>query len=169
MSDTSLVNIKERFPSAQVQGARSLQEVLDAWEKRGLNPVELTTEETIQRITIEHDPLNGKLTWTISRNMDGLMATLIATNTLVLMPSLIVSETVKSIATYFVEGEGRGDLGSGEAMVLIAFKDGRLVIDSMPKDNKIAIRKLLAATLITLLAQDNRNPIEEFAGTLFNK
>lgn len=162
MSDTALVQRDTKFPTAQVDGAVSLAAVLEAWKERGLEPVDIARSDTVQKITIEHDPLDGKLTWSVTGNMDGLMAQLLAVNALVLMPSLIVGDAVMSIAEYFTTGAGRIDLGTGEAAVVIAFKEGRLSMDSMPKDNPIAVRKLMAAALLYLLAQDNGNPTERF-------
>ncbi|MBI4999672.1 hypothetical protein HZB97_02800 [Candidatus Gottesmanbacteria bacterium] len=49
--------VGELFPSAQVPGAKSLKQVFTQWKKRGLEPVEVSREATIQRIEITHDPL----------------------------------------------------------------------------------------------------------------
>jgi len=128
-----------------------------------------TEAETVQRIVITHDPLNGQLKWTISPNMDGLMATLLATNTLALMPALVVADAAVSIAEYFTTGEGRADLGTGEAAVMIAFRNGRLAVDSLPANNKTALRKLLATTLMALLAADDGHPLEGVLADLAGK
>src|SRR3990167_7458340 len=122
------------FPAAQVPGAASLKQVFAQWKKRGLEPVEVSRAETVQRIVIEHDPLDGQLKWTTSGNMDGLMAQLLTVNAAVLMPSIIVGDAAVSIAEYFTTGKGRVDLGTGTAAVMIGFQDGKLVLDWTPKD-----------------------------------
>lgn len=145
---------------AQVPGATSLNQVFAQWKKRGLEPVEVARADTIQRITIEHDPLDGKLTWKTSGPMDGLMTQLLTVNALVLMPSLVVGDAAVSIAEYFTTGKGRIDLGTGTAAVMIGFQDGKLVLDWTPKDAPIAAKKLLAAALLFMIAKDAGLPIE---------
>ncbi|MBI3385760.1 hypothetical protein HY031_01600 [Candidatus Gottesmanbacteria bacterium] len=125
-----------------------------------MEPVEVARADTIQRITIEHDPLDGKLTWKTSGPMDGLMAQLLAVNAAVLMPSIIVGDAAVSIAQYFTTGKGRVDLGTGTAAVMIGFQDGKLVLDWTPKDAPIAAKKLLAAALLFMIAKDAGLPME---------
>lgn len=154
------------FPMAQVPGATSLNQVFAQWKKRGLEPVEVSRAETIQRITIEHDPLDGKLTWKTEGPMDGLMTQLLTVNALILMPSLIVADAAVSIAEYFTTGAGRIDLGTGTAAVMIGFQDGKLVLDWTPKDAPIAAKKLLAAALLFMIAKDAGLPLEKLLKSL---
>jgi hypothetical protein len=156
----------ELFPAAQAPGATSLKDVFAQWKRRGLEPVEVTRAETIQRITIEHDPLDGKLTWKTSGPMDGLMTQLITVNALMLMPSLIVADAAVSIAGYFTTGKGRVDLGTGTAAVMIGFENGKLVLDWQPKDAPIAAKKLLAAALLFMIAKDAGLPMENLLKSL---
>ncbi len=161
MSD-ELVVTTERYPFAQVQGAQSMQDVLEAWKERGWKPVQLSIDDLIQTVKISLNPKNGDLSWECSANMvDGLMATLLATEATFLMPSLVTAEGAISLAEYFARGEGRPDLGTGEAMVIIGFKDGKLKIDWEPKDRPIACKKLLAMALMCLLISDTQKlPME---------
>src|SRR3990167_7776098 len=105
---------RELFPASQVAGATSVADVLAAWKEQGLEPQDVARADTLQRISIEHDPLDGKLKWTTSGPMDGMMAILLAVQTAI------------SMGEYFLQGAGRVDMPSGEAAVVIAFKDGRL-------------------------------------------
>lgn len=150
----------EIFPAAQVSGAKSLKQVFAEWKKRGLEPVEVARADTIQRIIIEHDPLDGKLTWKTQGPMDGLMTQLLSINALVLMPSLVVGDAAVSIAEYFTTGKGKVDLGTGTAAVMVGFQDGRLVLDWTPKDAPLAAKKLLAAALLFMIAKDAGLPLE---------
>ncbi len=162
-----LIVQKEEFPLAQVPSATSLEEVFAAWKERGLKPVELTQEETVQRIVIEHDPLKGKLKWTASPNMDGMGVVLHAAEATILMPAVVTAEGAVSIAEYFLRGEGKIDLGTGSAAVMLAFKDGRLAIDYEPKTNgDVAAKKMLAAAFLSLVAKDAGIPIENIIVTL---
>ncbi len=164
-----LIVQKPEFPLAQVPSATSLEEVFAAWKERGLKPVELTQEETTQRIVIEHDPLRGNLKWTSSPNMEGMGVILHAAETTVLMPAVVTAEGAVSITEYFLRGQGKIDLGTGSAAVMLAFKDGRLAIDYQPKDSPIAAKKLLAAAFISLIAKDAGIPIENILVTLSGK
>lgn len=151
---------KELFPTAQAAGALTESDVFARWRERGMEPVEVTPEQTIQRIVIEHNTLTGELKWTCSPNMDGLMAILNATRTAVLMPSLLVGDAAMSLCEYFTSGAGQLDLGTGKAAVVIGFDNGRMVLDWQPKDAPIAAKKLLAAALIFMVAKDAGLPIE---------
>jgi hypothetical protein len=157
----SLEKVAERFPMAQVSGAQSLAEIDAQWKERGYIGRLLTKEQTIQRIVIERDPIEGKLTWTISPNQDGLLAVLNATSAAYLMPCVVVGDVAQSIAEYFCVGDGRVDIGSGKAVVIVAFKDGKLAIDFEPRGAPIAAKKLLAIALLRLLAEDAGLPIDK--------
>lgn len=169
MKPKKVIAVSQRqklFPAAQVPGATSLKQVFAAWKKRGLEPVDVARADTLQRITIEHDPLDGKLTWKTQGPMDGLMAQLLAVNALVLMPSLIVADSAVSIAQYFTTGKGRIDLGTGTAAVMIGFENGKLVLDWQPKDAPVAAKKLLAAALLFMIAKDAGLPLENLLKSL---
>ncbi len=160
MSD-QLTGGNEIFPVTQVPGTQPLAEVFMQWKKRGLEPVEVTRESVLQRIEITHDPLEGKLTWKSSGNMDGLGTVLMALEATCLMPAFVVADAAFSICDYFTRGDGQLDLGTGEAAVMVAFKDGRLALDWQPKDAPIAAKKLLASALIFMLAKDAGLPLEK--------
>lgn len=159
----------ELFPAAQVPRAKSLAQVFEEWKKRGLEPVDVARADTIQRITIEHDPLDGKLTWKTQGPMDGLMTQLLTVNALMLMPSLIVADAAVSIAGYFTTGPGKVDLGTGTAAVMIGFENGKLVLDWQPKDAPVAAKKLLAAALLFMIAKDAGLPMENLLNALGGK
>ena len=89
--------------------------------------------------------------------MDGLMATLIAGEATFLMPSLLVGDATMDIVEYFTKGEGHLDLGTGEAFVAIGFKDGKLSVQYEPHDKPIALKKILMAVLLSILASDSRD------------
>ena len=95
--------------------------------------------------------------------MDGLIACEMITNAAFLMPAILVVDGAMSIAEYFTNGVGQLDLGTGEAAVMIAFKNGRLAIDWTPKEAPaptIAAKKLLAIALLRLIAEDAGLPME---------
>lgn len=155
----------ELFPAAQVPGATSLNQVFAQWKKRGLKPVEITDGDQLQRITITHDPLKGKLKWETQGSLDGLIATEIITNAAFLMPAILTAEGAFSIAEYFTKGPGQLDLGTGTAAVMIGFQNGKLVLDWTPKDAPIAAKKLLAAALLFMIAKDAGLPLEKILTT----
>lgn len=152
------------FPMAQVPGATSLNQVFAQWKKRELKPVEVTRAETIQRITIEHDPLKGELKWETQGPLDGLIATEIITNAAFLMPAILTADGAFSIAEYFTKGAGQLDLGT--AAVMVGFQNGKLVLDWTPKDAPIAAKKLLAAAMLFMIAKDAGLPMENLLKSL---
>ena len=156
----------DKFSTALATGALTESDVFAQWRGRGLEPVEVTPEQTIQRIVIEHHTLTGELRWTCSPNMDGLMAILNATRTALLIPSLLVGDAAMSLCEYFTSGAGQLDLGSGKAVVVIGFDNGRLALDWQPKDSPIAAKKLLAAALIFMVAKDAGLPIERLMSAM---
>ena len=156
-----LAEKQEVYPTALVPGAKSLSEVFQKWKEKGFHPTEITKGEQLQKIVITHDPLKGELKWETFGPLDGLMATEMIANAMLLMPALLVGETAFSVAEYFTTGPGRIDLGSGQAMVLIALKDGKLSIDWNPKENTIVAKKLLASALLYLIAKDAGLPLEK--------
>lgn len=155
-----------KYPTAHVPGAQSLGDVFAEWQERGFTPVEVTRDQVLQRIEIIHDPLKGELTWKTSGSLDGLGMTLLATQATMLMPAILTADGAMSICEYFTRGQGQLDLGTGEAAVMVAFKDGRLALDWQPKETPIAAKKLLAAALLFLLARDAGLPIERLAESL---
>jgi len=160
-SDTQIAPAEGRFPTAQAPGATTLAEVLETWRARGLQPVEITEGEQLQRIIITHDPLRGELKWETQGPMDGLIATEVATNAMLLMPAILVAEGAFSIAEYFTRGPGKLDLGTGQAGVVVGFKDGRLSLAYDPPDAPIAAKKLLAAALLFMVTRDAGLPLEK--------
>jgi len=155
-----LAKIQPRYPMAQIPNALTTEEVVTAWREKGFAPQQISDTEALQTITITNDPLHAKLSWQASANLDGLGITLHATEATLLMQSVITAEGAQSICEYFTKGDGRIDLGTGEAMVLVAFKNGRLALDWNPKDAPIAAKKLLANALLYMIAKDAGLPLE---------
>lgn len=145
---------------------RPLPEVLAEWRARGLTPTEITDGEQLQRITITHDPLRGQLKWETKGPLDGLIATELIADAALLMPAVVVGDAAVSIAEYFTRDEGRLDLGTGQATVIVAFSNGRLALDWQPKEAPIAAKKLLAAALLYLVARDAGLPLENLLRAL---
>ena len=141
---------REMFPMAGVPGATDLTEVIEAWKERGLEAEEISRADTLQQIVTSHDPLNGQLTWKTSGPMDALMAVWLAVNTAI------------SIGEYFTQGTGRVDMPTGEVVVIMGFKNGRLSI-AQPEGNQLAAEKLLTNVLRYFWARSNGNPVERFA------
>ncbi len=162
----ALIKINNRYPMAQVPNAQSSTDVLAEWKRRGFTWQELTREQALQTILIEHDPLDGKMVITPSKNMDGLLIILHAAEAAFLVPAVLVADAAQSIAEYFTVGKGQVDLGTGEAMVVVVFKDGRLAVDFEPRDAPIAAKKLLAVALLRMIAQDAGLPIQNLFGAL---
>ena len=166
-----IVPIAEAFPTAMVPGAKSLPDVVRGWKDQwNFVPKEMSEEDIIQRIVIEFDPRLdpitgvGKISWTPSKNMDGLGQMLVTTEAWLSMPSIIVEDALLSMIDYYLSSEGRIEIGTGQAAVIIGFEDGRLFSDSHPKDVPVpetAEKKLLVARLLYLLARAQGKPAEQ--------
>ncbi len=164
MSD--IIPAGEAFPNAMVPGAQTMSDVLAVWKLCGLKPVQITDGDQLQRITLTHDPLRGELKWETQGPLDGLLATEMIANAALLMPAIITADGALSIAEYFTRGPGQLDLGTGEAGVVVVFKEGRMALDWEPKDAPIAAKKLLAAALLFMVARDAGLPIERLLAAL---
>ena len=161
----AIAPIQEAFPAAMIPGAKSLPAVLHGWkEKWNFVPQEMSEEDIIQRIVIEFNPLKGEISWTPSKNMDGLGQMLTTMEAWLSMPSIIVGDALLSMIDYYLSSEGRIEVGTGQAAVIIGFDNGRLFSDSHPKNvpvPEIAEKKLLIARLLYLLARAQGKPAEQ--------
>lgn len=155
-----LQKTRERFPFAQVPGALTADDVFKAWRERGFEPQEMSDSDILQTIKIINDPVRGTMQWSASKNLDGLGIIANTLKAVLSMQAIITAECAQSVCEYFTKGEGRIDLGTGEAMVLIVFKNGRLALDWNPKDAPIAAKKLLASALLYMIAEDAGLPLE---------
>lgn len=124
----------------------------------GLEPKEITEDQALQRIIITHNPLKGQISWE-TKNLDGLAAILTAIEATVLMQAIVTARGAVSLCTEFTRGDKQLDLGTGEAVAVVAFKDSRLIWDGKP--NRLAVKRLLAAVLLGLIAQDDGEPFEQ--------
>ena len=140
---------REMFPNAGVQGAQDLQTVLAAWEADGRVATEVSRADTLQQIITTHDPLDGELTWKSSGPMDALQTIWLAVMTAI------------SIGEYFTQGAGRVDMPTGEVVVIMGYKDGKLSI-AQPSGNQLAAEKLLTSVLAYFWAKNNSDPVERF-------
>lgn len=143
-------NIKpyqEAYPMAQAPGAQTLQQVFEQWQAHGLTPVECTTEELRQTITIEHDALKRDLKWS-TRKMDGVQA-------LGIMATAMVD-----MWRYFIKAEGRPELSSGLASVAVRLEGNRLTVGLNPVDDPTVVKGALIAALFEVIDRD-RGDIEE--------
>lgn len=164
----SIASITEAFPAAMVKGARSHLDVIKGWkEKWNFVPKEMSEEDIIQRIVIEFNPLTGEVSWTPSKNMDGLGQMLTTMEAWLSMPSIIIGDAMLSMIQYYLSSKGRIKVGTGRAAVIIGFEDGRLFSDSHPKNvpvPEISEKKLLVARLLYLLARAQGLPAEQILG-----
>ena len=140
---------REMFPHAGVSGAQDFQTVIAAWEADGRKVTEVSRADTLQQIVTTHDPLDGKLTWKSSGPMDALMTIWLAVNAAI------------SIGEYFTQGAGRVDMPTGEVVIIMGFKDGKLSI-AQPTGNQLAAEELLTTVLAYFWAKNNGNPVERF-------
>ena len=66
-----------------------------------------------------------------------------------------------SVGQYFTQGAGRVDMPTGEVVVIMGFKDGKLSI-AQPVGNQLAAEKLLTTVLAYFWAKNNGNPVDRF-------
>ena len=166
----AIAPVQEAFPTSMVPGAKSLPDVLRGWKDQwNFVPKEMSEEDIIQRIVIEYDPLKGTISWIPSKNMDGLGQMLTTMEAWLSMPSIIVGDALLNMIGYYLSSEGRIEIGTGQAAVIIGFEDGRLFSDSHPKDvpvPEIAEKKLLVGRLLYLLAKSQNLPGEQILGMI---
>ena len=154
---------KERLPFCNVPGVTDLAGFMEYCQQHNLTPTQVTQDEILHRVSATLDLKTGIIKgWEISPNFpDGMMACLVAGEAVFLLPSLVMASAAMSLVEYFTKGEGHIDLGSGEAFVAIGFKDGKLSIQFEPHDKPIALKKLLMAALLSVLASDAGMPMEK--------
>lgn len=126
------------FPMAQAPGATNIADVVDAWRARGLTPVQITEGEAVQRITITHDALTGKIDWTASK-CDGVQAV-----------SLLWSVLVDAGQEYF-KAKARPQLTSGNARIALMLDGDNIQMIAEPVDDPVVLRGVLVAALLGLI------------------
>lgn len=140
---------REMFPAAQVEGATSLAQVLEAWKERGLEPTEISRSDLLLHLAGTVDPLDGRLTWQSKGKMDALMVIWMAVTMAI------------SVGQYFTQGAGQVDMPTREVVVIMGYKDGKLSI-AQPVGNQLAAEKLLTTVLSYFWAKNNGDPVERF-------
>lgn len=137
------------FPFAKVNGASSIQEVFEEWKKRGLVPTQVTADQLVQEIHIEHDALTGALTVKRTK-IDPLQA------------MSILWESILVIAQNDLFSEPRTKLNSGNAAIALSLKGDTINAIHDPINDPVVLKGLLLADLIYLSQLTNsEHHIEE--------
>ncbi len=127
---------------------RSLED-FELWcAENGLKTQEVTRKEAMQRIIINHDPLDGEMSWK-TEQVTGLAA------------MGIMAQAFISMYEEFSQGSMRVDLGTGSAKIAVVFEDGQMRIVS--DNNDIAVRRILAMALAYYIAKGKQQPLDGFA------
>lgn len=133
----SIVKSIEEFPTAFVPGAGKLSDVFAEWKRRGLVPQEVTAEELRQTITIEHDTLNGKITY----RRDGADA---------LQTIALLWDAIRLIARHELFSNVRPKLNSGNAAIAISLDGNKITAIHDPPHDPVVLSGLLLADLCNL-------------------
>lgn len=152
MTDYAIEPRAEAFPAAQVPGAQSMAEVMEAWRARGLKPVQVTSGELAQTISITHNALTGETTWTVNK-LDGIQALGV-----LWLAMVDIGETL-------LKAKARPALSSGQARAMVALDGNNVQMMADPAGDQAVIRGLLAAAILHLIER-RADPIEELAGLL---
>jgi hypothetical protein len=129
-----IVKHEQKFPTAHVPGATSIEEVFEAWESAGLQPVEVASEDLEQRISIKHNALTGQVEWRTEK-MDGVQAL------------GIMATTMLSLFEVFFKAQARPKFSSGEARVAVYLDGERLTVGISPLHDPTVVKGALAAAL----------------------
>lgn len=152
MSDYAIEPRAEAFPAAQVPGANTLAEVMEAWRAKGLTPVQVTSDELLQHISIAHNALTGELTWTASK-IDGIQALGV-----LWLAMVDIGETL-------LKAKARPSLSSGQARAMVVLDGDRVQMAAEPANDPTVVRGLLAAAILHLI-KHRADPIEALAGLM---
>jgi len=150
-----LVRAKEKYPTANVPGARTIQEVMRKWETEELVPTEMTEEDFRQFISIVCDAWKGSITWK-SDNLNGI-------SILALM-----ADTMYNMFHDIIKSPNRPKIHPGDCQIHIALKDNRMgIVFDRNKDPQL-IKGMLIAALWHIIDQfkkpEDCNPFDEFMG-----
>lgn len=152
MSDYAIEPRAEAFPAALVPGAQSVAEVMEAWRARGLTPMQVTSDELLQHISIAHNALTGELTWT-TQKIDGIQALGV-----LWLAMVDIGETL-------LKAKARPALSSGTARAMAMLDGNAVQLIAEPANDPAVVRGLLAAAILHLI--DHRaDPIDELAGLM---
>lgn len=138
---TNIVPAVETFPHAGVPGARTPAEVFDGWTARGLTPVEVTSADVTQRISIEFNAVTGELKWTVDK-ADGLQAI------------GLLFQTLVDVGQQLLQAQARPALTSGQARIALRLDGNQIQMVAEPTNEPIVLRGLLGAALLKLIQGD---------------
>ena len=136
-NDLTLPDPARGFPLAQVPGAQTLAEVFAAWKARGLTPVEVTREQFIQRISIEHDTFTGQMT--IKRDGADPLQTI-----------GLLWEALIAVARDGLFASPRPNLTSGKAAIALTLDGNTIQAIHDPPNDPVVLTGLLVADLLHL-------------------
>ena len=146
------VKVEELFPYARVPGAQTDREVFAAWEKLGLKPIEVTTPEVTQTISISHNAVTGEITWT-AHKLDGVQA------------CGILFAALCDIGEYYFKSKPRPVLSSGKARAFVQLDGNDIQMAAEPANDQPVVRGILVAALLNLLERQG-HPLEELGGLM---
>lgn len=152
MTDYAIEPRAEAYPAAQVPGAANMAEVMAAWQARGLTPMQVTSDELVQTISITHNALSGELTWTVNK-MDGIQALGV-----LWLAMVDIGETL-------LKAKVRPALSSGNARAMVALEGNTVQMAVEPASDQPVVRGLLAAAILHLI-EARADPIETLAGLM---
>ncbi len=123
---------KEVAVRAGVPRAITLAEVFEAWRALGITPTEVTTEDFIQRVYLEHDALHGQLTY----RREGIDA---------IQTIGVLFDAIRLVARHELFSETRPKLSSGKAAIALSLEDNRIeAIHDPPHDPVVLVGLLIA-------------------------
>ncbi len=143
--DNQLIVSREKFPLAKVPGATTLEQVFEEWRARGLKPVEVTSDQFVQHIKIEHDTAHGQLSYT----RDGADA---------LQTIALLWDTIVLVAKHELFSNVRSQLNSGKAAIALSL-DGNSIEAIHDAIDPTVLKGLLVADLVHLCVLTSK---EEF-------
>ena len=151
-----LLDMSPKFPCALVPGAKSVEEVLNAWKDAGLNAVEVSEEDLISEIKIEVAKHTGELKWSVEK-ADGLRA------------MSIMTIVMKSMYQEYLKDGGRHKLAinSTDTKIAIQLDSDTVQMAYDQTQDPMVIKGLLIACLWRMIDQcDDGHPLDVFSGLL---
>lgn len=132
------------YPHALVPGACTSTDIFNAWEAKGLEPIEIASEDAEQIISIKHNAVTGQLEWT-TRKMDGIQAL-----------GVMVS-ALHDMFRQFIKNVGRPGFSSGRASVAIKLDDQTLTVGLDRLDDPTVLKGMVAAALWEIIERAEHN------------
>jgi hypothetical protein len=114
------------------------------WDRMGLEPIEIASEDAEQTISIKYNVVTGELAWT-TRKMDGVQALGVMAN------------AMHDMFKTFIKDLARPAFSSGKAGVAIKLERDKLTVGLNPLSDPTVLKGVIAAALWEVIERSTHN------------